>query len=279
MASFEVFRKVFLTLVLYLASTLNLALSETDRQVYSRTINTTYSENRISDPRDPSFLVNVARGLNVAEALLGHPVALVDISTVTLNGNPSSNVGDFTKIFLSVYVQVTGEIAVLASSQTWGNWSESFSSSRPMVPGLDRIIPSRRIANYDQINAFNALPADLGPWYIVFLRMGTIQTPVSAPIWYFGNPEIDRCTFAFRNWDGTWYVGGEPLWMCMWPQLPANVSLPQAFSLADAKNNGTTSSNIPLPTAGSDVSEVALSTPNHDSSNKTNGGFEWVATS
>ena len=280
MASFEVFRKVPLTLVLYLASTLNLALSETDLQIYSRTTNITHSENRIPDPRDPSFLVNVARGCHIAEGIVGHPVYLIDVSTVVPSGYPSSSVGDFTKILLSVYVQVTGEVAVLASSEQWGNWSETFSSSRPWVPGLDQIIPYRYMADYDQINAFNALPAGLGPWYIVFLRMGTIRTPVTVPIWYFGNAVISRCTFAFRNHDGTWYVGGEPMWRCMWSQLPANVPLSQASSLADANNNLTSSSsNLPLSTAVSNVSEVALSTQNNNSSNETNGDFERVATS
>ena len=278
MASFKVFRKVSLTLVLYLASTLNLALSETDLQVKSRTINTTHSENWIPDPRHPSFLYNVGRGLGIARTLVGHPVSLVDISTVTPSGHPGSSAGDFTKMFLYVYIPVTGEIALLASSFPWGTWAQSFSSSRPMVPRLDRIIPFEYITHYDQINAFNALPADLGPWDVISLRMGTIWTPVSVPIWYFGNQEISRCTFVFLSPDGTWYVGGEPVWRCMWS--PPNMSLPRAFPLADANNNVTSSSsNLPLSTPGSNVSEVALSTQNHDSINKTNGDFERVGTS
>lgn len=280
MVSSKVFKKVSLTLLLWLASTLNLALSETDLQVNSPTINTTHSENRIPDPRDPSFLTNVRRGLNIARTLSPLDVALVEISTAVPSGYPSSSVGDFTKIFLFVYVQATGEIAVLPSSQPWGTWAQNFTYSRPMVPGLDRIIPSQGFAHYDQINAFNALPADLGPWLIVFLRMGITPTGVVVPIWYFGNSEVGRCTFAYLKADGSWYVWGEPLWRCEGFRLTANVSVPQAFSLADVDNNVTSSSsNLPLSTAGSNVNEVALSTQNHDSSNETNRGFERVATS
>ena len=282
MASSEVFKKVSFTLVLYLASTLNLALSETDLQVNSRTINTTYSENRIPDPRDPSFLYNVGRGLNIARTLVPNYVALslVEISTVVPSGYPSSSVGDFTKIFLSIYLQVTGEIAILSSSQPWGTWAQNFSSTRPMDPQLDRIIPFQGIAHYDQIDAFNALPADLGPWYIVFLRMGITPTRVIVPIWHFGNPEVGRCTFTFLRPDGSWYVWGEPLWRCEWSRLPANVSVSQAFSLPDANNNVTSSSSdLPISTAGSNVGEVASSTQNYDSINETNGDFERVGTS
>lgn len=277
MAFFKVFRRVYLVLMLYLASTSSLARSEPDLQINSQTINTTLPGNTISvaDPRHPPFLANIIRGLTTARILVRQPVALLEIATVVPSGHASSNVGDFTKIYLYVHVQNTDQIAVLCSSQPWGTWDQSFTGSRPIVPGVDRIIPFVDITRYDQIHAFRALPPGLGPWYIVFLRMETIQAPVSEPIWHFGNPELRRCTYAFMLADGNWYVGVEPVWRCDWSRIPGNVLVPQAASLSGANNNVTSfssssSSNLPLSTAGSNSSEVALPTQDQDSINETN---------
>ena len=276
MAFFKAVKRVYLVLMLYLASTSSFARSETDLQINSRTINTTLPGNAVSliDPRDPPFLANVLRGLAIARTLVGHPIALVEILTIVPSGHSSSNVGDFTRILLSVYVQITEEIAVLRSSQPWGNWEQTFCTLRTVIPGVDRAIPFVRIAHYDQINAFNALPPGLGPWYVVLLRVEAIRPHVSGPIWHFSNPQIRRCTYAFLLPDGSWYVGGEPVWRCAWLRTPGNVSVPQAFSLGGAYNNVTSSSpsssNLPLSTAGSNSSEVTLPTQDHDSIHETN---------
>ena len=264
MASFIVFRRVYLVLILYLASASSLALSDTDLQVNPRTVNTTHSGNPTSgpDPRDPSFINNVVRGIGIARSLVGHPVALVEISTVVPSGYPSSDPGDFTRMFLFLYIQVTQEVAILASGQRWGTWDHNFESSRPALAAVDQIIPFEQITRYDQIHAFNALPAELGPWYIIFLRIGTIREHVAVPIWHFGNPQMSRCTLATRNRRGRWwYVGGEPNWRCAQPRSPGNVSVPQSFSLADVNDKVTSSSsNFPLSIAGSNASEAGLST-------------------
>ena len=283
MASFTVFRRVYLILMLYLASASSLALSETALQVSPRILNTTLSGNPVSvpDTRNPPFIINVARGLNIARSLVGYPVALVEISTAVPSGYPSSNAGDFTQMFLFLYIQATEEVAILAAGQRWGTWDQHFLSSRPAIAGVDQIIPLDQIARYDQIHAFNALPNELGPWYIVFLRIGTIREHVAVPIWHFGNPQMGRCTFATVNRRGRWwYVGGEPNWRCADLRSPGNVSVPQSFSLADANKKVTSSSSSsPLSIAGSNASEVGLSTQNHDSINETNGDFGLGATS
>ena len=288
MAFFRGFRRVYLVLTLCLVSSSSLARSETDLQINSRTINTTLPGNTISvvDPRDPPFLANVLRGLSIARTLVGHPVALIEIATVVPSGYASSYVGDFTKIYLYVHVQITDEVAVLCSSQPWGTWDRRFSGSRPAIPGVDRVIPFVDIARYDQIIAFHTLPPGSGPWYVVFLRVETIQGQTSEPIWHFGNPEIRRCAYAFPLPDGSWYVESEWVWRCDWARIPGNVPVPQASLFSGANNNVTSSSsstssssNLPLSTVGSNSSEVALPTQDHDSINETNGGLELGATS
>lgn len=275
MASFKVFRRVYLVLMLYLASTSSLAHSEADLQINPRTTNTTHSGDPISvpDPRNPSFLANVVSGLNIATGLAGHQVFLVEIITTVPSGYPSSNMGDFTSIMLSVYDPSTRELAGLSSSQPWGTWDHSFSFRRPGVPHFDIIMPLTLVAAYDQRFAFTVLPDYLGPWFVVFLRVGSTRDVVG-PIWHFGNFQRHKCHFAWKNHDGSWTVDSEPMWGCAWSSLPANVSVPQAISLADANNNVTSSSpNLPLSTAGSIANEVALPVQNHDAINEPNGEF------
>ena len=264
MASSMDFRRVYLVLILYLASASSLALSETDLQVNPRTINTTHSGNPTSgpDPREPSFISNVVRGIDVARRLVGCPVDVVEILTVSPSGYPSSYAGDFTQMFLFLYIQVTQEVAILASGQQWGTWDQTFHSSRPALPLVDQVIPFEQVVRYNQGDAFNAVPGELGPWYLVFLRIGTIREHLAVPIWHFGNPQMGRCTLATVNRAGRWwYVRGEPNWMCAPLRSPGNKSVPQSFSLADVNDKVTSSSsNSPLSIAGRNASEAGLST-------------------
>ncbi len=281
MASSKVFRRIFLTLMLYLASTPSLAHSEPNFQVNARSINTTYSENPnpSHDTRYPSFISNVFKGLDVANTLVGHPVPLVEIVTSIPPGSrPSSKVRDFKSIQLFVHLASTAEIACLSSRQPWGKWESDFSYRRPISPEQVVTIPIPSLHAYDQWRAFSSLPASLGPWLTVFLRARIVEHR-SVLGWYFGNPETGRCALLLRNPDSTWYVHAEPMSICQSYQLPANVSVPQTFSLDDANTNFSSSSNPPPSAAGTNAPQVALPMQGVDGFNKTEGNYKLVATS
>ncbi len=280
MASSKVFKRVSLTLMLCLASMSSLTRSEPNLHVNTRTTNTTDWGNPFptQDPRHPRFISNVLRGLDGVRSIVGHTVPLVEIVTNPRGGNPSSCVGDFTSIRLLVHLESTAEVAGLFSRERWGSWYSYFSYRRPFLPEQDKIIPLWVLEDYDQWEAFSVVPALSGPWNFVSLRMGALVAHHSVPIWFFGNIMSDICTFALRNPDSSWYVHSTPMSTCGSNRLPANVSVPQTFLLDDANNNVSSSSYLPLPTAGTDAPEVALTIQNHDGFNETNGRFEQIAT-
>ena len=267
--------------MLCLASTSIFARSEPKIQVNTGTINTSYWGNPAPnpDPRYPRFISNIHCGLLIASRIVGYTVPLVEIVTSIPDGGPSSSVGNFTAIKLFVYLQSTGEVAGLYSGEQWGTWNTYFSSGRRFLPERDQIIPIWKLRDYDQWQAFRALPALSGPWYVIFLRMEALEAHGTVPIWFFGNPVMDRCKMVLRNPDGSWLVHGEPRSRCGSNRLPANVSFPQTFLLDDANNNVSSSSNLPLPTGGTDAPQVALPVQDLDGFNETDGDFEQVATS
>ena len=281
MALFMVFTRLFLALMLYLASTSSLAQTEQNLQVNSGIINTTYwgtPNPYYPDPRRPSFLSNVLQGLDVARRIVGHAVLLVEIVTFTPSILPSSRVGDFTSVQLLVLLEPEAELVCISSRQPWGSWEGEFRYRRAISPEQVVTIPIWRIQEYDQWRAFRAIPGNLGPWLIVFLRIGIVVRQ-SILIWYFGNPETNICVVAWRNPNYSWHLQVEPISMCMSYGLPANVSVPQTFLSDDANTNFSSSSNLPPSTAGTNATQVALPMQRLDGFNETGGGDELVATS
>lgn len=282
MASCKIFTRVCIGLMLYLASTPSLAQSESKHQMNSGTINTTYrgSPNLSStDPRNPPFLSNVFRGLDIANGIVGYQMPLIEIVTGIASGRASSSVGDFTSIQLFFFIASTAEIACLSSKQPWGEWETTFSYREPVSSGQHREIPIYRLRNYDQRRAFGAVPTSYGPWLIVFLRVGIVANrPVL--IWFFGNPERDRCALVIRNNDDTWYFYVEPISTCRSYGLPANVSVPLTFLLDDANTTfSSSSSNLPPSTTGIEATQVASPMQKLDGLNQTDGDYQLVATS
>ena len=281
MASSKIFTRVSLTLMLYLASTPSLAQSERNLQTNSSTINMTYwgDPNPSTDPRDPSFISNVLHGLDIASRLAGYQVPLIQILTGVPSRRQSSSVGDFRSMLLYVFIMPTGEIACLSSSQPWGTWQGRFSYRRPATPARDMAIPIWKLREYDQWLAFHALPASVGPWSVVFLRVGIVahQTILT---WYFSNDERHSCHLVFRNPNQTWNVYAAPTSVCGSFGLPANVSVPQTFLLNDANTNfSSLPSNLPPSTAGTNATQVALSMQKLDEFNETDGDHQLIATS
>ena len=281
MASSKVFTRVCLTLMLYLASTPSLAQSEPNLQMNPETLNTTYwgNPNPTPDPRYPSFISNVLRGLSHASIIAGHQVPLIGIVSGLPTRRASSSVGDFTSIQLFVLIASTAEVACLSSRQPWGAWDLSFSYREPASSGQYMAIPIWELEHYDQWKAFRALPASFGPWLIVFLRIGIVaHRPVLT--WFFGNGERDRCALVFRDPDDTWYVHVEPISLCASYISPANVSIFQTFLLDDANTNfSSTSSNLLPSAARTNATQVAVPMQKLDEFNKTDGDYQLVATS
>ena len=281
MASSKVFTKVCLTLMLYLASTQSLARSEPNLQMNPETLHKTYwgNPNPIPDPRYPSFISNVLRGLSHASFIAGHQVPLIEIVSGLPTRRAGSSVGDFTSIQLFVLIASTAEVACLSSRQPWGAWESSFSYREPASPGQYMAIPIWELGHYDQWKAFHALPASFGPWLIVFLRIGIVaHRPVL--IWFFGNGERDRCALVFRDPDDTWHVHIEPISLCASYISPANVSILQTFLLDDANTNfSSTSSNLLPSAAGTNATQVAVPMQKFDGFNETDGDYQLVATS
>ena len=280
MALFMVFTRVFLALMLYLASTSSLAQTEQNLQVNSGIINTTYWGNPNPyrpDPRRPSFLSNVLQGLDVARRIVGHAVLLVEVVTGTPSIRPSSLVGDFTSIQLLVLLEPEAELACISSRQAWGSWEGGFRYRRRISPEQVVAIPIWQIQDYDQWQAFRAIPANLGPWLIVFLRIGIVLRQ-SVLIWYFGNSETDICVVAWRDRDHSWHLQAEHISVCLSYGLPANVSVSQTFLLDDANTNLSSSSNLLPSTAGTNATQVASPLQKLDGFNETEGDDELLAT-
>ena len=280
MASSKIFRRVSLTLMLYLASTRSLAQSERNLQMNSSTISMTYGgdPNPSTDPRDPSFISNVLHGLDIASRIAGYQVPLIEIVTGVPSRRQSSSVGDFASMQLFVLMP-TGEIACISSMQPWGSWEGRLSYKRRAIPGLDIAIPVWQLREYDQWLAFRALPISFGPWSIVYLRVG-IVAPYTILTWYFRNDEIERCVLVFRNPNQTWNVHVAPISICGWYGLPANVSVSRTFLLDDANTSiSSSTSNLPPSTAGTNATQVASTLQKLDGFNETDGDYQLVATS
>ena len=280
MVSSKVFTRACLTLMLYLASEPSLAQSESNLQMNTKTLNTTYwgNPNPIPDPRYPSFISNVLRGLSHASIIAGHQVPLIEIVTALPTIRASSSVGDFTSIQLFVLIASTAEIACLSSRQPWGAWDLDFRYKEPVSPGQYMGIPIWALRGYDQWKAFRALPASFGPWLIVFLRVGIVAHRPEL-IWFFGNGERDRCALVFRDPDDVWHVHIEPLSVCGSYIAPANVSIPLTFLLDENNANlSSTSSNLLPSAAGTNATQVAVPMRKLDGFNETDGDYQLVAT-
>ena len=263
--------------MLSLARTPSLARSDPNLQKNPETLNTTYwaNPNPIPDPRYPSFISNVLRGLSHASIIAGHQVPLIEIVTGLPTRRASSSVGDFTSIQLFVLIESTAEMACLSSRQPWGAWDPGFSHRAPVSPGQYMGIPIWALRRYDQWKAFRAVPASFGPWLIVFLRIGIVaHRPI--PIWFFGNGERDRCALVFRDPDDIWHVHLEPLSVCGSYIVPANVSIPRAFLLDENDTNlSSTSSNLLPSAAGTNATQVAVPMQKLDGFSETDGEISW----
>ena len=258
--------------MLYLASTPSLAQSEPSLQMNPKTLNTTYggNPNPIPDPRYPSFISNVLRGLSHASIIAGHQVPLIEIVTSLPTRRASFSVGDFTSIQLFVLIESTAEVACLSSRQPWGAWDLSFSYREPVSPGQSYMgIPIWALGGYDQWKAFRAVPTSFGPWLFVFLRIGLVaHRPIL--MWFFGNGERDSCALVFRDPDDVWHVHIEPLSVCGSYIVPANVT---------NINLSSTSSNLLPSAAGTNATQVAVPMRKLNGFNETDGDYQLVATS
>ena len=267
--------------MLYLASTPSLAQSKPSLQKDPETLNTTYWGNPIPipDPRHPSFISNILRGLSHASIIAGDQVLLIEIVTAPPTIRASSSVGEFTSIQLFVLIASRAEIACLSSRQPWGAWDLDFSYREPVSPGQYMGIPIWALRGYDQWRAFRALPASFGPWLIVFLRVAIVAHRPEL-IWFFGNGERDRCALVFRDPDDIWHVHIEPVSVCASYIALANVSIPLTFWLDENNANlSSTSSNLLPSAAGTNTTQVAVPMRKFDGFNTTDGDYQLEATS
>ena len=239
------------------------------------------------DPRLPSFRINVQLGLYKARQILGFDVALTKIVSCTPDRLPSSNITDFTDIGLQIYIPTGpshGKIGMLDGQHgRWGTWNTNFHRTRPFNTEIDDLMVLQSVLPVEQVDAFEYLDQDEGPWESVVVCSGFLFRD-SRPFWTFVKPAERNPRFTVvTTFGGVLFKRPYFTYPCL-QQLPGSglaanltdfemdfldqVNTTSRLSSADQAHSvaGLGATPVVLPSDASSVVDVTNANPEHAAS-------------